>query len=82
MAKGKERKMQRLAHLESHPIYKPADLVEWYELRRWVLDEGLLDEYREQDYFAKMEEITIIQPIPKRPNILKRIFYYLFSDKT
>ena len=82
MAEGKESKMQRLAHLESHPIYKPVDLVEWYELRRWVLDEGLLDEYREQDYFAKMEEVTLIQPVPKKPNILKRIFYYLFSDKT
>ena len=82
MAKGKERKMQRLAHLESHPIYKPVDLVEGYELRRWVLDEGLLDEYQDQDYFIKMEEITVIQPIPKKPNILKRIFCYLFPDKT
>lgn len=82
MVKGKQRRLQRLAYLDSHPIYNLKDLVEWYNLRRWVLDEDLLDEYCEQDYFVKMEEITVTQTIPKRPNIFKRIFRRLFPENT
>lgn len=71
-------KLQRLAHLESHPIYKPKDLVDWYNLRRWVLKEDLIDEYRTQAYFKRMEEVTVVQTPPDNPNLLKRIFRRLF----
>ena len=75
---AKIKKMERLAHLESHLIYKPKDLVDWYNLRRWVLKEDLIDEYRTQAYFKKMEEVTVVQTPPDKPNILKRIFRRLF----
>lgn len=75
----KVKKMQRLADLESHPIYSPKDLFEWYELRKWIVEENLIDEYREQEYFKARNEITKVQPAPIRPSILKRIFLRLFS---
>jgi hypothetical protein len=74
----KLKKLLRLAHLESHPIRKPEDLIDWYNLRRWVLKENLLDEYQDQAYFKRMEEITVVQALPDKPNIFKRMFHRLF----
>ncbi len=59
--------LYRLALLESTPLRRPADLLEWNRLRRWVLsDPDLLRQYREQNYFSCAEEITKIETPPKK----------------
>ena len=58
--------LRRLAVLESQPLRTPQELLEWNHLRQWVLsDPILLEQYRDQDFFAKMEEVTKIQVAPK-----------------
>ena len=58
--------LRRLAILESQPLSTPQELLEWNVLRNWVLDNPeLLQKYREQEYFSRMEEVTKIQIAPK-----------------
>lgn len=60
--------LRRLAILESQPFRTPQDLLEWDCLRKWVLDDPeLLRQYREQEYFSQMEEVTKNQLAPKNP---------------
>ena len=68
--------LRRLAILESQPLRNPQDLLEWDVLRKWVLkDPELLRQYREQEYFSQMEEVTKNQLAPKNPlPIFSRFF--------
>ena len=72
--------LRRLAILESQPLRSPQDLLEWDVLRKWVLaDPELLRQYREQEYFSQMEEITKIQVAPKNPlPIFSRFLNFIF----
>ena len=72
--------LRRLAILESQPLRSPQDLLEWDTLRKWVLqDPELLRQYREQEYFSQMEEITKIQVAPKNPlPIFSRFLNFIF----
>lgn len=58
--------LRRLAILESHPIRTIIDLKEWQTLRKWALDNDLLDEYRNQDYFLRSREVTKNGFAPKK----------------
>ena len=72
--------LRRLAILESQPFRTPQDLLEWDVLRKWVLDDPeLLRQYREQDYFSQMEEVTKNQLAPKNPlPIFSRFLNFIF----
>ena len=72
--------LRRLAILESQPLRSPEELLEWYVLRKWVLaDPELLRQYREQEYFSQMEEVTKIQVAPKNPlPIFSRFLNFIF----
>ena len=72
--------LRRLAVLESQPLRSPQELLEWNCLRKWVLqDPELLRQYREQEYFLQMEEITKIQVAPKNPlPIFSRFLNFIF----
>ena len=72
--------LRRLAILESQPFRTPQELLEWDVLRKWVLqDPELLRQYREQEYFSQMEEITKIQVAPKNPlPIFSRFLNFIF----
>tara|TARA_B100000900_G_C20189047_1_gene557082 strand:+ start:94 stop:348 length:255 start_codon:yes stop_codon:yes gene_type:complete len=72
--------LRRLAILESQPFRTPEDLLEWNLLRQWVrADPELLRQYREQDYFTSMEEITKSQLAPKNPlPIFSRFLNFIF----
>jgi len=67
MQDTKEESLRRLAILETTPIRTPSDLLEWNELRLWVINEGLVEEFRDQAYFAQSNEITKVEtpPLPK-----------------
>ena len=72
--------LRRLAILESQPFRTPQDLLEWDCLRKWVLDDPeLLRQYREQEYFSQMEEVTKNQLAPKNPlPIFSRFLDFVF----
>jgi hypothetical protein len=72
--------LRRLAILESQPFRTPQDLLEWDCLRKWVLDDPeLLRQYREQEYFSQMEEVTKNQLAPKNPSpIFSRFLDFIF----
>ena len=72
--------LRRLAVLESQPLRSPQELLEWDVLRKWVLaDPELLRQYREQEYFSQMEEVTKIQVAPKNPlPIFSRFLNFIF----
>ena len=72
--------LRRLAILESQPLRSPQDLLEWDVLRKWVLqDPELLRQYREQEYFSQMEEVTKNQLAPKNPSpIFSRFLNFIF----
>ena len=72
--------LRRLAILESQPFRTPQDLLEWDCLRKWVLnDPELLRQYREQEYFSQMEEVTKNQLAPKNPlPIFSRFLNFIF----
>ena len=57
--------LRRLAVLESHPLRTTDELLEWHSLRRWVIDNNLRDEYRDQHYFSCTEEVTKNEVAPK-----------------
>ena len=72
--------LRRLAILESQPFRTPQDLLEWDCLRKWVLeDPELLRQYREQEYFSQMKEVTKNQLAPKNPSpIFSRFLDFVF----
>ena len=72
--------LRRLAILESQPFRTPQELLEWDVLRKWVLDDPeLLRQYREQEYFSQMEEVTKNQLAPKNPSpIFSRFLDFIF----
>ena len=72
--------LRRLAILESQPLRTPEELLEWNCLRKWVLaDPDLLEMYRDQEYFARMEEVTKNQLAPKNPlPIFSRFLNFIF----
>ena len=72
--------LRRLAILESQPLRSPQELLEWNVLRKWVLDDPeLLRQYREQEYFSQMEEVTKNQLAPKNPlPIFSRFLNFIF----
>ena len=72
--------LRRLAILESQPFRTPQELLEWDVLRKWVLnDPELLRQYREQEYFSQMEEVTKNQLAPKNPlPIFSRFLNFIF----
>ena len=72
--------LRRLAILESQPFRTPQDLLEWDVLRKWVLnDPELLRQYREQEYFSQMEEVTKNHLAPKNPRpIFSRFLDFIF----
>jgi len=70
--------LRRLAYLESFPLRSFETLQEWRRLRKWVLDNNLVEDYREQEYFHRSREITKRQYPPKNPNsVLKRMWDYI-----
>ena len=73
-----EEALRRLSVLESMPIRTPHDLVDWFRLRKWVLDNNLLKEYRGQSYFSCAREITKIQYAPKNNrSLFSRLLIFL-----
>ena len=71
--------LRRLAVLESQPFRTPQELLEWNCLRKWVLgDPDLLEMYRDQEYFARMDEVTKNQLPPKNPrSIFSRFLNFI-----
>ena len=62
--------LHRLAILEGSRLTTWVEVLEWAALRRWVLDNNLMDEYKEQPYFTCRREITKIQYAPKKSSSL------------
>jgi len=74
----KERALRRLAVLEGMPFQTWNQALEWYHLRRWVLGNNLLDDYKEQHYFSCSREVTKIQHAPKKSSsIFSRFLTFL-----
>jgi hypothetical protein len=69
--------LRRLAILEGTILRTWGQVLEWNGLRRWVLDNNLLDEYKEQPYFSCAREITKIQYAPKKSSSLYSRFLTL-----
>jgi len=67
MQDTKEESLRRLAILEKGPIRNPAEWSEWNNLRRWVIDEDLIEEFREQAFFTQANEVTKVGIINRRP---------------
>lgn len=78
LKKAQTAAFRRLAYLESYPIHSFENLQEWRLLRRWVLDNNLLKDYQNQEYFRISQEVTKKQYRPKNPNsVLKRMWDYI-----
>ena len=78
----RELSLKRLALLETYPIKTLPDLHEWRRLRKWVIEEDLLDEYKEQDCFTRRNEVTKNQLVPKNPrSIFSRLWNRLFPKQ-
>jgi hypothetical protein len=73
-----QKQLRRLAVLEGISFSTWGQVLEWYQLRRWVLTCGLLDEYREQHYFSCSEEVTKIELAPKKSSSMFSRFLTLF----
>ncbi|MBT7913900.1 hypothetical protein HN588_08345 [Candidatus Bathyarchaeota archaeon] len=71
--------LHRLAILETQPLRTAEDLLEWNALRQWVLRENLTEEYQDQEYFQRSNEVTKNQLAPKNPRSLVSRFWDLFS---
>ena len=71
--------LYRLAILENQPIHTANELVVWFRLRKWVLsDERLLQQYREQRFFACADEITKNERPPKNnSSLFSRLLIFL-----
>ena len=78
MSTEKEKALHRLAVLEQSVLTTWVQVLEWDSLHRWVLDNNLLDEYKEQHYFSCSEEVTKIQYAPKKSSsIFPRFLTFL-----
>jgi hypothetical protein len=74
----KQRALRRLAVLEQSVLTTWVQVLEWDSLRRWVLDNNLLDDYKEQHYFSCSEEVTKIQPaLKKSSSMVSRFLTFL-----
>ncbi|MCS5594490.1 MAG: hypothetical protein NZ730_08120 [Porticoccaceae bacterium] len=73
--------LRRLAVLESQPIRTISELKEWQLLRKWVLENELLEEYRNQDYFSQSREITKNALAPKNSSSIFSRFWNFISRK-
>ena len=63
--------LRRLAILENQPLCNGEELVDWYNLRKWVMsDDRLLQQYREQRYFSCADEITKNEVAPRNKRSL------------
>ena len=83
MSTEKEQALRRLAALEASVFTSWAQVLEWDSLRRWVLEDNLLDDYREQHYFACSREITKIQHAPKKSSsIFSRFLAFIKLDNS
>jgi len=83
VSNGKERALRRLAVLEGSVFTTWDQVLEWDRLRRWVLTNNLLAEYREQHYFSCKRDITKIQGAPKNSSsIFSRFFDFLKKSLT
>lgn len=79
MSTEKEKALRRLAALETSVLTSWGQVLEWDSLRRWVLENNLLDDYRKQHYFSCMEEITKNEKPLKNPSsIFSRFWNRLF----
>ena len=82
MTTKKEEALRRLAMLEGSVFTTWQQVLEWDGLRRWVLDNNLLDEYKEQHYFSCSQEVTKIQDAPKNSSsIFSRFLTFLRIQK-
>ena len=70
--------LRRLAILETNPLRSTDELLEWHQLRQWVLDNNLLDEYKEQQYFSCDQEVTKNGLAPKNHSSIFSRFLDLF----
>ena len=78
MSTEKEQALRRLAVLEAAVFTNWAQVLEWDGLRRWVLENNLLDDYKEQHYFSCSREVTKIQDAPKNSSsIFSRFLTFL-----
>ena len=75
--------LYRLAKLETYPIRNTVDLLDWSNLRKWVLsDERLLHQYREQHYFSCADEVTKNEKAPqKSSSLFSRFWTFLGINK-
>ena len=73
--------LRRLAILESGPLRTTDELLEWSKLRKWVIDNDLLEEYRSQDYFSCVDEVTKNGYAPKNPKPIFSRFLDLFARR-
>ncbi len=71
--------LRRLAILETRPLLSTDELLEWNHLRKWVIDNGLLEEYKSQHYFSCAEEVTQNGYAPKNPSSIFSRFLNLFK---
>jgi len=70
--------LRRLAILESGPLRTTDELLEWSKLRKWVIDNDLVEAYKEQHYFSCVDEITQNGYAPKnRRSIFSRFLTFL-----
>ena len=60
--------LRRLAILETRPLLSTDELLEWSHLRKWVIDNDLVEEYKSQHYFACGGEVTQNGYAPKNPS--------------
>jgi len=76
-----EKHLQRLAVLEGMRFTTWDQVLEWYHLRRWVIANDLLNEYRQQHYFSCSEEVTKIDIPPKKSSsIISRFLSFIKLD--
>ena len=81
MPTEKQRALRRLAVLEQSVLTTWVQVLEWDSLRRWVLDNNLLDDYKEQPYFSSRQEVTKIQYAPKKSSSMFSRFWTFLGIK-
>jgi hypothetical protein len=70
--------LRRLAILETRPLLSTDELLEWSHLRKWVIDNDLVEEYKSQHYFSCAREVTQNGYAPKNPSSIFSRFLNLF----
>jgi len=76
-----EKNLRRLAVLEGMRFTSWHQVLEWYHLRRWVINSKLLVQYRQQPYFSCSEEVTKIELAPKKSSsIFSRFLKFIKLD--